>query len=403
MRSGITRLLLIGAGPAHLAVLDGLARHHPADLQVSLLAPWPHHTHTALLPSLIAGQRSEAAARTPLPPRLQAAHARWLPGRCRALDADARTVHWQSLDGQTPAPLGYDLLSIDPAIALDRERLAARLPGAREHALALWPLDGFLHLWPDVVALAQRQPVSLAVIGAHGPAVETAFAAAERLRRDGVPGSTFTLVTGAAGLLPGLPAGARAHVARRLQRAGIQVLREPCVAVDARGVHLGNGGLLRCDVPVIAEPGHAPAWLAGSGLALGEHGHVRVNRFLQSASHANVFACGEAAEREDQPVTDRPRALAQALRAAPVLAHNLRAAHEGQAFKPHWPPQTPRAFVACGASHAVAAWGPWWLRGRWVRRWQERIDQRALAAPAGAPGHATAADTPQAGDAGPTH
>lgn len=400
MRSGITRLLLIGAGPAHLAVLDGLARHHPGDLQVTLLAPWPHHTHTALLPSLIAGQRSEAQARTPLPPRVQAAHARWLAGRCLALDADTRTVHWQAADGPTPPPLGYDLLSLDPVIALDRERLAARLPGAREHALALWPLDGFLHLWPDVVALAQRQPVSLAVIGAGSAAVETAFAAAERLRRDGLPGSTFTLITGPTGPVPGLPTSARTHVNRRLQRAGIQVLREPCVAVDAQGVHLGNGALLRCDVPVIAEDGEAPAWLADSGLALGEHGHVRVNRFLQSSSHANVFACGEAAERDDLPAAP-PRNLAQALRAAPVLAHNLRAAHEGQAFKPHWPPQTTRLFVACGSSHAVAAWGPWWLRGRWVRHWKDRIDRRDMAAPAGAPANPDATDAPQQGDARP--
>lgn len=393
MRSGITRLLLVGNGPGHLTVLDRLARQHPGDLQVSLLTPWAHHTPADVLPALIAGQIDTTQARVDLSARLQAAHARWLPGRCVALDAEARSLRYQPADGSPAQSLGYDLLSIDTATAVDRERLAQRWPGAREHALALWPGDDFLRLWPEVVALAQRRPVSLVVIGAGSAAVEAAFAAAERLRRDGAAGSTFTLVTGGPEPAMALPAGARAHLRQRLRRAGIQVLCEPCTAIGPNGVRLGNGGLLRCDVPLIAEHGDAPAWLAGSGLVCSESGHALVNRFLQSTSHAHVFATGEAAERDDHP---HPRNAAQAWRAAPVLAHNLLAAHEGQAFKPHWPAHHTRTWVACGSAHALVAWGPWWARGAWVRWWKSRVDRRWMQ-PAT---RSIEADTPQPGDVG---
>jgi selenide,water dikinase len=108
-----------------------------------------------------------------------------------------------------------------------------------------------------------------------------------------------------------------------------------------------------------------------------------------------VFASGEAAERADHPYT---RHTAQALRAAPVLAHNLLAAHEGRALKPHWPAQTLRTFVACGATHAVMAWGPWHLRGGWVRYWKGRVDRRLTAAAERGQAAAGAAHTPHPGE-----
>ncbi|MBL0944264.1 MAG: FAD-dependent oxidoreductase [Hydrogenophaga sp.] len=366
MRSGITRLVLVGAGPAHLAVLGRLAAHHPGDLQVTLLTRWPHHTPAALLPTLMAGGRTPEQARIALPALLQSAHARALAGHCIALNAEARQLTWQPADGSAPQTLDFDLLSLDPAAALDRERLNTRWPGAREHALALWPLEGLLALWPGVLALAQRQPVSLAVIGGNTAAVEAAFAAAERLRRDGAPGSTFTLVTGGPEPAAELPARARQRVRQRLRRAGIQVLCEPCTGFTAEGVRLGNGALLRCDVPLLACPGDAPAWLADSGLALGDTGRVRCDDHGRSLSHPAVFASGEAAERGvHAPDHD-------------ALAPLLLAAHAGTPLKARRPPRQPPTLVACGEHHALAVWGPWVLQGAWVRRWRERRDQRAL-------------------------
>ncbi|MBX3610796.1 MAG: FAD-dependent oxidoreductase [Hydrogenophaga sp.] len=376
MRSGITRLLLLGAGHAHVQVLAELARHHPADLQVTLLSPHPSQTYSGMVPGLVAGRYSVDEVQIPLAPLLQAAHTRWVAGRCVGIDSANTQVHWQGPDDDTVHALPYDLLSIDTGAVLDRERLDAELPGAREHTLPLRPIDAFVGLWPEVVELAQQRPLSVAVIGAGAAGIETVFAAAQRLRADGVPGSTFTLVTGGPEPGPGYIPGVRARIQRRLRREGIHVLREACTRIDDTGVHLANGAVLRCDVPLLAIGTHAPTWLRGSGLALDDAGHVLVNRFQQSTSHANVFAVGDVSTRDDHP---HPRSGVYAVRAGPPLAHNLLAALEGRPLKPHWPPGYTLNLLSCGTGFAIASWGPLHAQGAWVWRWKDRIDRAFMA------------------------
>lgn len=373
MHSGIRRLLLLGAGHAHLHVLARLAVHHPADLQVTLITPHETQTYSGMVPGLVAGPYSRDEVQIPLAPLLQAARVRWLPGRCIGIDATASRVTWRAEGDVAPQTLNYDLLSIDTGAVLRPERLDADMPGARTHALALRPIETFTALWPDVVALARQRALSLAVIGGGAAGIETVFAAAACLRREGVPGATFTLVTGGPEPAAGYRPGVRERVLRRLRREGIQVLREPCVGIDAQGVHLGNGALLRCDVPLLAIGTHAPAWLQGSGLALCEQGHLLVNEYQQSVSHPNVFAAGDVATRSDAP---HARSGVYAVRAGPPLAHNLFAALLQQPLKAHRVPRHTLNLLSCGPGHAIASWGPLHAEGAWVWRWKDRIDQR---------------------------
>jgi len=373
MHSGIRRLLLLGAGHAHLHVLARLADHHPADLQVTLITPHDSQTYSGMVPGLVAGRYEEAEVRIPLAPLLQAGHVRWLAGRCTAIDATASHVTWQPEGDAAPQNVNYDLLSIDTGAVLRPERLDAEIPGARTHALALRPIETFTALWPEVVALSRERALSLAVIGGGAAGIETVFAAAACLRREGLPGATFTLVTGGPEVGSGYRPGVRERVLRRLRREGIQVLREPCVGIDAQGVHLANGALLRCDVPLLAIGTHAPAWLQGSGLALCEQGHVLVNHFQQSVSHPNVFAAGDVATRDDAP---HARSGVYAVRAGPALAHNLFAALAQQPLKAHRVPRRTLNLLSCGPGHAIASWGPLHAEGAWVWRWKDRIDQR---------------------------
>ena len=373
MHSGIRRLLLLGAGHAHLHVLARLAEYHPADLQVTLITPFDTQTYSGMVPGLVAGHYSKAEVQIPLAPLLQAGHVRWLAGRCTGIDAAASRVTWQAEGDAVAQTFNYDLLSIDTGAVLRPERMDAEMPGARRHALALRPIETFAALWPDVVALSRERALSLAVIGAGAAGIETVFAAAACLRREGVPGATFTLITGGPEVGSGYGIGVRERVLRRLRREGIQVLREPCVGIDAQGVRLGNGALLCCDVPLLAIGTHAPAWLEGSGLGLCGQGHVLVNRYQQSVSHPNVFAAGDVATRDDAP---HARSGVYAVRAGPPLAHNLFATLEQQPLKAHRVPQRTLNLLSCGPGHAIASWGPLHAEGAWVWRWKDRIDQR---------------------------
>ncbi len=360
MHHGIKKLLLLGAGRAHVHVLAQLARHRPADLDVILLAPFGHHACGGMVPGFVAGHYGESDCQIALAPLVRAAGARWVQGRCAGLDAGSRQVAVAAHGAAERAPdvLAYDLLSIDTGATTDRARLEAEMPGAATHALNLRPIEGFMRLWPQVLALAQSRPVSLAMIGAGALGIELLFAAEQAIRHHALPGSRFTLVTGGPEVAPGHSDGVRHRVLRQLKRRGITVLREACTGIGDGVVHLGNGATLACDAPLLAGQAHAPVWLQDSGLALCEHGQAQVNAFQQSTSHPEVFAVGD-----------------EAAHAGPPLLASLLAAHGGQPLKPHAPPARTLDFLSCGAGHAIASYGPLHAEGGWAWAWKDRIDR----------------------------
>jgi len=378
MHHGIKKWLLLGAGHAHVQVLAELARHRPADLDVTVLTPFGYQTYSGMVPGLVAGHYSAEDCQIPLEPLMKAAGAKWLQGRCTGIDAAQQTVRLSPTgNGLTlPPELPYHLLSIDTGAVIDRTRLEADMPGAASQALAVRPIETFARLWPQVLALAQQKPVSLAVVGAGAAGIELVLAAEQAIRTLGLPGARFTLITGGSEVAANYRPAVRAQVLRQLRRRGITVLRETCVGMAEGEVVLGNGARLACDVPLLAIGSHAPAWLQGSGLALSHTGHVLVNAFQQSTSHPQVFAAGDVATRADWP---HPKSGVYAVRAGPALAHNLLAAHQGQPLKAHHPPKNTLNLLSCGTGHAIASYGPFHAQGAWVWRWKDRIDRAFVA------------------------
>jgi pyridine nucleotide-disulfide oxidoreductase family protein len=380
--SGIKKLLLLGAGHAHVHVLAQLAQNRPADLDITVVSPYPYQTYSGMTPGLVAGHYSAEDCQIPLEPLIRAAGAKWVQARCSGLDASEQRVRLspagksQSVDDILPPDLPYHLLSIDTGAVIDRQRLEAEMPGVADHALIVRPIEVFASLWPRVVELAREKPVSVAVIGSGAAGIELLLAAEQCLREQGVAGTRFTLITGAGEVAGNYSVGVRKRVLRQLKRRGVTVLRESCVGMEAGLVKLGSGAELSCDVPLLAIGTHAPSWLQGSGLALSEQGHVLVNAFQQSPSHPNVFAAGDVATREDQP---HPKSGVYAVRAGPPLAHNLLAHHEGQPLRPHHPPRHTLNLLSCGTQHAIISWGPLHAEGAWAWRWKDHIDRGFVA------------------------
>ena len=382
MHHGIKKLLLLGGGHAHVHVLSRLAQQRPADLDITVVTPYPYQTYSGMVPGLVAGHYSETDCRIPLEPLIRAAGAKWVRARCSGIDAAGRRARLspagksRSQDEILPPDLPYHLLSIDTGPVIDRQRLEEDMPGAADNALIVRPIEVFASLWPQVVEQAQERALSVAVIGAGAAGLELLFAAEQCLRTRGAAGARFTLITGGVEPAASYPAGLQARVLRRLKRLNITVLRDTCVGLAPGVVKLGSGTELACDVPLIAIGAHAPAWLQGSGLALSESGHVLVNEFQQSTSHPEVFATGDVCARTDRP---HPRNGVYAVRAGPPLADNLLAAHEGQPLKPHHPPANTLNLISCGAGHAIASWGPLHAEGGWVWRWKDHIDRAFMA------------------------
>jgi NADH dehydrogenase FAD-containing subunit len=138
----------------------------------------------------------------------------------------------------------------------------------------------------------------------------------------------------------------------------------------------GGGARLQCDAPLVATAGVAPAWLAGSGLALDAQGFIATGATLQSISHPEVFAAGDVASRQDRSL---PRDGVQAVRAGLALALDLRRCAAGGVLALHRPPAATLALVSLGEKHAIACRGGFVAAGRWAWWWKDRIDRAWVA------------------------
>lgn len=374
--SGIVKLLLVGAGHAHLQVLARLAQQRPTHLDVTVLTPYPYLSHSAMAPGVLTGHYSADESQIRLSPWLKRSGARVVQGRAQRIDTTERLLHFQVRpQDPTPAPLPYDLLSLAMGSGYNPDWLDQHLPGAREHALLLRPLERLLRLWDDVLAIAHSRPLSLAVVGAGATGCEMVLAMAERLNN--TPHThRLSLVAGPAGVLPQAPAGVRRRMLRQLKRHRVTVLPQACVGMSAAEVLLEGGGRLQCDVPLLAIGGQAPQWLASSGLAISEGGRVLVDAQQRSLSHPDVFAAGDVCQRQEGKW---PSNGAQAVHAGLILAENLIAAASGTPLRDHHPSARSLSLIGCGGHHAIAHWGPLHAEGGWVWRWKERIDRTWMA------------------------
>lgn len=378
---GLQHLILLGAGPSHLRLLQALADSRPAHLRLTLVAPRGHTLPAALVTDRVCGALPPGTGETDLAAAVARCGGRLITAPVVALHADTRQV--QLAGGDT---LSADWLSLDLAPDWPRATLETALPGACEHALPLWPADSFARLWPRVLALAATRVLRVTVVGSGLTAVELALAIDDALAQPpAMAGARVTLVAGGAHLAPGLPPPLLARLQRALRRRGITVLPETCTGFGPGEVQLAGGGRLLSDVPVLAAEPPPPAWLADAGLAQDEQGRLRVDERLRSTSHPAVHACGVGVASPLAP-TWPVLGAAEGLQ----LVASLRAAVQGDAGPVLRPRRPGPLLVADGARHALGQWGRLGFEGGWVARWRA-ARLRSLTALTGTPVLPTAA------------
>ncbi len=359
-------LVLVGGGHAHALVLRAWAMDPLPGARVTLVDPAPVAAYTGMLPGFVAGHYGRHEIMVDLDRLCLIAGARRLLARATGLDPGKRLLRLE-----TGEDLPFDVLSLDTGAGSAPQGLA----GFADHGLAVKPFGAFAERWEAF--LAGRAPGDrLAVLGGGAGGVEVALAAAHRLG----PGAV-TLVEAGREVAAALPPRARGLLRAALARQGVD-LREGQAprAVTGQGVTLADGISVPARLVLGVTGAVAPGWLADSGLAL-DRGFVAVDGFLQSSDPA-VFAAGDCAALTETP---RPRAGVYAVRAAPVLHANLRAALSGAPLRRFRPQADHLKLIATGPRHAVAEKAGLALAAPWVWRLKDRIDRRFLARLSGMP------------------
>ena len=356
-------LVLIGGGHAHALVLRRWGMRKLPGARLTLINPDATAPYTGMLPGHVAGHYPRSALEIDLVRLARFAGARLVLGRAEGIDREARRIH---VPGRPP--IRYDIASIDVGITSDMPAL----PGFAEHGVAAKPLDAFADRWAAFrqAVAAGRVPPEVAVIGGGVAGVELALAMHHRLSAEGAAPRIAVIEAGEA--LPGLAGGTRAVLFERMRRAGIRLVEGDAAAeVTERELRTEAGRSVPAALAVGAAGATPHPWLAQLGLAH-ERGFLTVDAQLRSVTDPAIYAAGDCAHLAHAP---RPKAGVYAVRAAPVLAHNLRADLAGGARRTFRPQGDYLKLISLGARDAVADRSGLSLAAPWLWRWKDRIDR----------------------------
>ncbi|AOL95626.1 NADH dehydrogenase, FAD-containing subunit [Porphyrobacter sp. LM 6] len=351
------RLLLVGGGHAHVAVLaDWIRRGPPPDARLVLLTPHPHLRYSGMVPGWLAGQHGKDDGLVDLAALAERAGAELVLDRLTALDPDARVAH--TAGGQS---IPFDMASLDTG-GIGH---AAAVLGDDPRLIDVRPIEGFAE---RIAVLPEPRRVVIAGGGAGG--VELAFAL--RNLAGAAPRPEVALVSGREGLLPHFAPAVRRRVAAALVRQGIAL-----VVDDAR---FEDGAIMAGDVPlepvdaIIAATGSAaPDWVRASGLACDREGFALVDARQVSLSYPHILAAGDIAARADRALV---HSGVHAVKAGPVLAANLRSVLAGETPQATYRPRRHNLYlINTGDGRAIASYGRWTAEGAWVLALKHRIDK----------------------------
>ena len=355
-------LVLVGGGHAHALVLKAWGMDPLPGARLTVISPEPMAPYTGMLPGHVAGHYRRDDLEIDLVRLCRHAGARLILARAIGIDRAQRNV---MLQGR--APVAYDLASFDVGITAK-----LGLPGFAEHGIRAKPLDVYAARWRSFLAAAAQGQATpdVAVIGGGVAGCELAMAMAFALQAAGVRPRVTVIELGPQ--ISGVTSQARQRMLSAMDDLGI-VVKTSARVVEVRADQL----LLDGDDPVAASfcvgaaGGFAHTWIAKTDLPQRD-GFIEIGADLGVLGDKALFAVGDCAV---MPHALRPKAGVFAVRAAPILHYNLRAALCGNKRKTWRPQKNYLKLISLGGQSAIAEKFGFTLKGPLIWRWKDWIDR----------------------------
>ena len=371
MRTSLTPirdLVLVGGGHAHVQVVKMLAMDGPPDLRVTLVSEYPTAFYSGMLPGCVAELYQPRDIQIELRPLARWAGARFIEARVSGIDWREKIVRFDDRPD-----LAYDVLSLN----VGSTTRGSDVPGVSEHALTTRPINELLmKLEKFEQSFGRAKKPEVVVVGGGAAGFELACGLHARFNKR-FGGCHITLVDSSADILMERGARTTALGRKTFKEKNIDaIVNVSAKSASAHALELSDGRTLPFDLLVWATGG-APATLAArTGLAVNDKGFIKVRRTLQTESSPDVFAAGDCVQLDGYP--DLPKSGVYAVREGPYLAHNIRAHLRGEALDEYVPQRNFLALLMTGDKSAIGSRNGLALRGKFVWRYKDYIDQRFM-------------------------
>lgn len=355
-------LVLVGAGHAHLYLINSAERLTRAGFRVTVIAPrWFDYSGTAS--SIATGGRDPAAGRIDVA-ALTHGRVEHRQVRVTAVDLATRTVRTSADPAET---IQWDVLSVNVGSVAHRPAGLA----VDESAIGVKPLSDLAELRERLTCSPVDRGHRVTVVGAGPSGIELAANLAARSDTEVV-----RLLESDDHLAPGLPVAAVRRLCALLSRRGVQIRTGArLVEIGAHEVVFADGTRLEHDHVVLAT-GLAPPPLATQPDLGGAEG-IPVRDTLQHRDHDDVYAAGDCADFLPGTL---PRIGVHGVRQGPVLLDALLGRGTGEAPPTYRPQSRALSVLDLGDGTGLAVRGRVWWLGRaslllkgWLdRRWLSR-------------------------------
>jgi NADH dehydrogenase FAD-containing subunit len=388
------RLVLAGAGHAHLRLIHTISRLRAQNISVTVVDPGDTLWYSGMMPAVLGGTVDPSAARINVRAIVERQGGEYVSEALTEIRADDRTALTAS--GRT---LPWDVMSVAVGSTVVPPFPVA--PSGNLSVFAAKPIVALLELSRCVrelivsrTALGDERPVRVAFVGGGPSTVELAGNLAGGILRDrSDAGSRLRIgvYTQAERLLPRMPVAAATAAERSLASQGVAIRYGTQIRrITETGLELGDATVEEWDVAVLATGLGAPELFRRSGLPTETDGALRVGSTLRIAG-APIYGGGDCISIEGLHLA---RAGVHAVRQQHVLVHNIAAELGVELQKPptrrdrrvrrhpaasdglitYAPPTNPLQILNLGDGTALFVQGGRVRRGRLPALLKERID-----------------------------
>ena len=333
--AGAARVVVVGAGFGGLAALRRLAR---TGMQTTLIDRNVYSTFQPLLYEVASAGLTSSDVVYPARSESRRYGAAFRHAELAGIDAATRQI--VLADG---TKLGYDYLILATGVAATYHGI----PGAAEYTLALYTRHDAIVLRDRLMAGLERisrtgltKDVTVTVIGGGATGVELAGSLAD-LRNVALAASYpeidrdrlhVLLVERDPALLAPFHPKLREYTRRQLVKRGVDVRLGTAIReITPDQVVFADGSAVASDAAVWAAGVAAPELVRSWGLPQAGGGRIRIGADCRVVGHERIFAVGDVALIEDQPL---PQLAQPALQMGKHAADQIRRLEQGQPTAP---------------------------------------------------------------------
>lgn len=318
-------LVLVGGGHAHMVTLSNVHRFVGRGHSVTVIGPSEHHYYSGMGPGMLGNTYRPQQIRFATRAVVEKQGGRFVQERVTHIDPDRQMVFTRS-----GAAFPYDVLSFNAGSQVSTHMIE----GDRKQIFTVKPIEGLMEARTQLMALAAKPDVKVAVIGGGAAGVEVAGNAWGLLSTYGRRDADIRIFSRGK-ILDQFPGKVRAAVKRSLQQRGVRIFEHHRVTrIRNHYIDLKPALQYRADLIFLATGVNPSSIFRNSGLPVGPDGGLMVNACLQCPEHPNIFGGGDCIYYSAQPLN---KVGVYAVRQNPVLYDNLMAAMEGRslnAFSP---------------------------------------------------------------------